>query len=269
MSNAELLDLRSAYDDVMRRNSYIAGCTRELTTEIARYTTQTGSLRYVLWHQFSPERIDEIVARESHDVRDKAKVLMWKVYAHDTPCEPLRAHLIANGFSENDPCTLMVAPVATILKNAQQHSSSLVIRELKTPESLDAYQNIWDHVWPDEPNARYVEDYRDILRRGDPNVIFFAAFANDDEPVSSGYMFHQIGARFALLCGGTTKAPWRGQRVYTSLVAERAKHAINRGAEYLSVEASSESLPILERLGFVKLSTLMFYEKSFAASNAE
>jgi hypothetical protein len=263
VSNTQLLALRNLYDDVMRRNSHVAGCTREFANETARYTTQTGSLRYILWHEFSAEKIEAIVARESRDVQGKAKVLMWKVYAHDAPCEPLRAHLIANGFEENDPCTLMVAPASTILENAQRHAAELTIRELRTPESLDAYQHIWDHVWPDQPNARYVDDYREILRGGDPNIVFFAAFAKDSEPVSSGYMFHKIGARFALLCGGTTKAPWRGKRVYTSLVAERAKHAVDRGAEYLSVEASPESLPILMKLGFTALSTLAFYERGF------
>jgi hypothetical protein len=253
-------ELRSLYDQAMRRESHVAGCTREFANETARYTTLTGSLRYILWHEFDAERIAEIVAREMRDARDKAKVLIWKVYEHDTPCAPLRKQLIAHGFEENDPSSLMVAPAELILKNAQQHPTTLTIRELQTPESMDAYLNIWNHVWPDEPNARYVGDYRAILQRGDPNVVFFAAFAPDDEPISSGYMFHHVGARFALLCGGTTKAAWRGQRVYTSLVAQRAKCAMDRGAEFLSVEASSESLPILQKLGFVAISTLMFYE---------
>jgi hypothetical protein len=269
VSSADLLALRDIYDDVMRRDSHIAGCVREFATETSRYTTLTGSLRYVLWHQFPQQRIAEIVARETKDVVGKAKVLIWKVYAHDAPCEPLRAHLIAHGFEENDPSKLMVAPVTTILENAQRHSSTLTIRELKTPQSLGAYQTIWDHVWPDQPNARYVDDYRDILQRGDPNVVFFAAFTSNNEPVSSGYMFHQIGARFALLCGGTTKAEWRGQRAYTSLVAERAQHAMNRGADHLSVEASAESLPILEKLGFVRISALAFYEKAFTDGDIE
>ena len=38
-------------------------------------------------------------------------------------------------------------------------------------------------------------------------------------------------------------------------------HALMRGASYLAVEASAESKPILERLGFMPLSTLAFYEK--------
>ncbi len=259
-------ELRALYDVVMRRDSHVAGYAREFATETARYTSLTGSLRYILWHQFSQARIAEIVARETADARDKAKVLIWKVYEHDTPSSALRAQLIADGFDENDPSTLMVAPVETILEQAQLHPTKLRIRELQTPESMDAYLDIWNHVWPDEPNSRYVDDYRSILHRGDPNVVFFAAFAPDEEPVSSGYMFHQVGAQFALLCGGTTKTPWRGQRVYTSLVAERANSAMNRGAKYLSVEASAESLTILQKLGFVAISELMFYEKALSES---
>jgi hypothetical protein len=44
---------------------------------------------------------------------------------------------------------------------------------------------------------------------------------------------------------------------------------MRRGAHYLSVEASAESLPILEKLGFVAISALTFYEKTFADGDIE
>ncbi|MGL4230121.1 MAG: GNAT family N-acetyltransferase [Casimicrobium sp.] len=262
MNRTELL---AQYDEKMRHRTHVAGYTREKIEPVARYTTQRGSLRYILWYRFAEADIADIVEREVSAVRGKADGLMWKVYAHDTPSTTLATHLISRGFMETDPSTLMVAPVATILNNAQVAQDRVVIRQLTTPESLDAYLDIWNEVWPDGENARYVDDYRLLAKQNDPHVLFFAAFA-DEHAVSTGYMFHEVGSPFALLCGGTTKTQWRGKRIYTSLVAERARHARERGVEFLSVEASPESLPILRSLGFEPLSTLAFYELNITPS---
>jgi predicted GNAT superfamily acetyltransferase len=75
-------------------------------------------------------------------------------------------------------------------------------------------------------------------------------------------MFHHPGDPIVLLCGGATTAARRGRGVYKAMLAARAQAAQVRGAEYLAVEVSPESQPILARLGFVALSTLVFYERS-------
>ena len=267
MKSAELLAL---YDDTMRRNVQIAGCAREITPLVTRCTTTTGSQRYIMWHDFSESGVTASVDAELAAVRGHAKVLMWKLYGHDSTHNELREKLISRGCEENDHYTLMATPVHALIdalaatqKNALP---DLSVRELVTAKDLDAYQNIWDDVWPDAPNARYVNDYRALIERQEPGVAFFAGFAGSsefgsDNPVTSGYMFHAPGAPFALLCGGTTKAAWRRQHAYTRMLAVRAQAALERGASYLAVEASPESKPILERLGFVPQSTLAFYEK--------
>ncbi len=258
--------LLALYDETMRRDANVAGCMREQTANVSRYTTSTGSQRYIMWHDCLPEDASRLVDIELESLAGNAKVLMWKLYAHDVSHSALRDALLARGFSENDHCTLMATPVDTLAARLSATANepawpSLVVRELTTPDSLDAYQEIWDDVWPDAPNARYVNDYRDRLVRRDPGIVFFAGFANGNEPVTSGYMFHHPGARYALLCGGTTKPKWRRQHAYTAMLKARTRSALARGAHFLAVEASAASRPILEGVGFVPLSTLAFYEK--------
>ena len=53
---------------------------------------------------------------------------------------------------------------------------------------------------------------------------------------------------------GTLPA-WRGRGIYRAIVAYRANLAAARGLRYLQVDASDESRPILERLGFVAVTT--------------
>jgi GNAT superfamily N-acetyltransferase len=67
------------------------------------------------------------------------------------------------------------------------------------------------------------------------------------------------GTSFAGLWGGGTDARWRGRGIYRALVAHRARAALDRGYRYLQVDASDQSRPILERLGFETLSTTTPY----------
>ncbi|MYS42540.1 GNAT family N-acetyltransferase, partial [Streptomyces sp. SID5998] len=67
------------------------------------------------------------------------------------------------------------------------------------------------------------------------------------------------GTGFAGLWGGGTVAGWRGRGVYRALVAHRARIAADRGYRHLHVDASAQSRPILERLGFAALTTTTPY----------
>lgn len=86
--------------------------------------------------------------------------------------------------------------------------------------------------------------------RGAPQASTMVVAMAGDEPVSSGRIDFHPGADFAGLFGGGTLPQWRGRGIYRALVAHRAQLAAARGYRYLYVDASSQSSPILRRLGF-------------------
>ena len=260
MTPSELL---AVYDETLRRNASVAGCVREQTAQSSRYSTASGSLRYVMWHQFSAADTDRCIVEEVSAATGRVTALMWKVYGHDAPTN-LGERLLAHGFSDHDPCALMASRVENVISALGATPNAVTVRQLLDGNDLDAYQEIWDSVWPTAPNARYVDDYRTLATDRDPGVAFFAGYSASQEPITSGYLFHFPGSPFALLCGGATKAAWRNQHAYSAMLMARAKCALERGADYLAVEASAASQPILERLSFQRLSTLLFYEKHLA-----
>jgi GNAT superfamily N-acetyltransferase len=71
--------------------------------------------------------------------------------------------------------------------------------------------------------------------------------------VSAGRVEFPEDSDFASLWGGGTVPDWRGRGIFRSLVAYRARLAQERGYRYMQVDASDESRPILQRLGFAKL----------------
>jgi GNAT superfamily N-acetyltransferase len=70
--------------------------------------------------------------------------------------------------------------------------------------------------------------------------------------------FHE-GTDFASLWGGSTLDAWRRKGIYRALVARRAVEARDRGYRYLQVDASDDSLPILQRLGLEKVAVTTPY----------
>ncbi len=94
-----------------------------------------------------------------------------------------------------------------------------------------------------------------LPRLGDPTLRLFVAYA-DGMPVATGRLEMPPDRSFAGLWGGTTVPAFRGRGIYRMLVAERAREAQRRGYRYLRVDARDSSRPILERLGFVPLTTV-------------
>jgi GNAT superfamily N-acetyltransferase len=79
------------------------------------------------------------------------------------------------------------------------------------------------------------------------------------EPAAYAWVRFVRGSRFASFWGGATLPAWRGRGIYTQLVARRAAEARGRGARFIYVEASEDSRPILQRLGFRALGRVTGY----------
>ena len=77
----------------------------------------------------------------------------------------------------------------------------------------------------------------------------------EDVPVASARMYFPANSQFASMWGGGTLASYRGRGVYTALVAARVQEAIQRGRRFLTIDASPMSRPIVEKLGFIPIST--------------
>ena len=108
---------------------------------------------------------------------------------------------------------------------------------------------VWDEDWD-----WLADDLIDRRAAEGDQLRVFGAFAGD-ELVSAAWLNFNPGTEFAGLWGGSTLAAWRGRGIYRALVAVRARLAAGLGYRYLQVDASPDSNPILQRLGFVPIAT--------------
>ena len=78
--------------------------------------------------------------------------------------------------------------------------------------------------------------------------------------VERGRLDPVAGTDFAGIRGGATLEAWRGQGIYRALTAARARSALAAGKSLIHSDSTEYSRPILERSGFLKVSTTTPYE---------
>jgi hypothetical protein len=100
----------------------------------------------------------------------------------------------------------------------------------------------------------------DRLARGDGMELWVAEAGG--AIVSSGRLEPVPGTEFAGIWGGATPPEWRRRGIYRALTAERARSALRLGKKLMNSDSTEFSRPILERAGFVKVSTTTPYTRT-------
>jgi hypothetical protein len=156
----------------------------------------------------------------------------WKLYGHDP--DGLAERLLAAGLVPEDEETVLVAEAASIPPP-----------EIEVVPATNAYVDL----------AAQVFGKRFSLPRNAVGVVALV----DGVPASGGRVDLEPGKDFAGLFGGVTLPAFRGRGLYRATVAERARIAREHGHRWVYVDALPTSRPILERLGFERLTTTTPY----------
>ena len=165
-------------------------------------------------------------------VRGQPDYAEWRFYAHDGP--GLAERLLAAGLVPEDEETVLVAEAAAIPPP-----------EIDVVVARDAFAELAGRVFE--------------RRHELPKDAVAVVVEVEGEAVSGGRVDLEPGLDFAGLYGGVTLPEHRGRGYYRATVAKRAEIARERGYRYLYVDALPTSRPILERLGFVRLTTTTPY----------
>jgi predicted GNAT superfamily acetyltransferase len=78
--------------------------------------------------------------------------------------------------------------------------------------------------------------------------------------VGAGRLDPVADTEFAGIWGGATVEAWRHRGIYRALTAVRARSALAAGKTLIHSDSTAYSRPILERSGFVKVSTTTPYK---------
>ncbi|MFB7914284.1 GNAT family N-acetyltransferase [Streptomyces sp. NPDC056061] len=234
------------------------GVRIERTADVVRQVGAVDDWNGIVWSApgLDPARVDAVIASQV----DRYTALghtefEWKLYAHDRP-DCLARRLRAAGFEAQEPETVMVARVAD-LSAAAEPPEGVRLCPVRDADGVELMARAHERAFGSD--ASWLRHRVSALLAGDPDGFVGVLAMAGDEPVSSARMELYPGTRFAGLWGGGTAPQWRGRGIYRALVAHRARIAAERGFGFLQVDASGQSRPILERLGFLALSTTTPY----------
>jgi GNAT superfamily N-acetyltransferase len=181
----------------------------------------------VLWRPDDGE-VEPLIAR----MRDVPGHVEWKYYSHDGP--ELRERLLAAGLEPEDEETVVVAEAASIAP-----PSAEVELRVATDEFIELAERVFGR------------SHGSSL----PEVSVAVVAVVDGNPVSGGRVDFEEDVEFAGLYGGITLPEYRRRGLYRATVARRAELARERGYRWLYSDALPTSRPILEKLGFVPITT--------------
>jgi ribosomal protein S18 acetylase RimI-like enzyme len=199
--------------------------------------------------------LDRLIARQRDYFAARGQAVEWKTYGYDEPAD-LPDRLRAAGFVPEDPETVVVALTTAIAAEPVVHDG-VVLRQVTADADMRRIGAMESEVWHTDRDWSATHLIREVAAAPDEYIVLTAEAAG--QVVAAGWIEFQPGSQFAGLWGGATLRQWRGRGIYRALVCRRAQLAAARGVRYLQVDASSDSAPILRRLGFRALATTTPY----------
>lgn len=189
-----------------------------------------------------------------HRLRDyfdkRGEAVEWKTYGHDCPDLPERLKLA--GFKPQETETVVIGNAAELATDTEP-PHGVTIRATTARKDFDRIAHMESEVWGQDWS--WLAD--DLVSRckTSPNDVVILIAEAEGLVVSAAWLVGMPRTEFSGLWGGSTLETWRGKGIYRTLVARRAQIALSRGMKYLVVDASDASSPILQRLGFQKVTT--------------
>jgi ribosomal protein S18 acetylase RimI-like enzyme len=215
---------------------------------------QRGFVGYRSVAGLTGAELDALIARQRDYFAALGQDVEWKYHSHDEPAD-LPERLAAAGFVPEDRETVVIGLAAPLAS-----SDAAFLRHVTSDEDLQRIVAMEESVWDEDRSHLAPALAAEIA--ADPEAITIVVAEVDGEVVSAGWVRYVPGTAFATLWGGATRPAYRQRGIYSALVRHRAALAVARGFTHLQVDASDNSRPILERLGFVPVTTTIPYVHS-------
>lgn len=249
-------ELLAAYDARLRTGGagpLPAGAAVERDGPLHRFTGFDGG-GFVLYRDLAgleDRELDALIERQVEVFAARGEGFEWKLHGHDLPRD-LAARLEAAGLAPEQTETVLIAPVEAVTGDVRL-PEGVALRGVHARRDLDRIAQLECEIWGDDRQWLGASLAAELA--ADPAALEIVVAEHGDSLLSAGWVRFVAGSGFATLWGGGTLAGWRGRGIYRALVAERAQRAWQRGLRYVQVDASDESRPILERLGFIAVTT--------------
>ncbi|MFM6851216.1 MAG: GNAT family N-acetyltransferase [Terrabacter sp.] len=204
-----------------------------------------------------PEQWDAVIARQRDFFAQRGLRVEWKTYDYDEPAD-LGERLVRAGFVRGDDEALVLGEAEPLAAQEIDLPEGVVVRAADSEADFQRMATMLETVWG-EPQAWVLDS---LLPRWEvePGAMDVVVVEESREgPVLCAARSEYDASRFTGLWGGSTLPDWRGRGLYRATLLHRARLGLDRGKDYVRVDASPDSEPILRRLGLHRVATTTPY----------
>ena len=253
-------DFLLAYDQQLRTDAETPSATAVTRIGSLRLVTFEGGGGFVTYprlHGDEAEQLPHLVAQVLEHYRHNPEIsrVEWKTRGHDG-IPGLYESLRENGFEPEESESIMIGR-AQLLDVDVPLPPGVTLRRVLDAKDVHAMAAMEDAAFGSATADATARALLRRLARNDGMELWVAEV--EASIVAAGRLEPVEGTAFAGIWGGATLEAWRGRGIYRALTAARARSALAAGKTLIHSDSTEYSRPILERSGFVKVSTTTPY----------
>lgn len=252
----------AAYDEQLRTDAETPSAVAATVFGPLRLVTFAGGRGFVTYQDLGGADADAIgrlvgAALAYYQADPEITRVEWKTRGHDY-APGLHQRLLDHGFVAEEPESVMIGEAQRLAGDAPL-PDDVTLRQVSAESDVRAMCAMSATAFGDSPpEGAAMADA--LLRRLslDDGMELWVAEANG-QVVAAGRLEPVPGSDFAGIWGGSTLKEWRSRGIYRALTAARARSALRQGKTLINSDSTDYSRPILERYGFLKVSTTTPY----------
>jgi len=262
-----------AYDEANTRARFLASYDAQLRTDAetpdAITVTRLGPLRLVTFSgargfityrdlgEANADAVQRLVPEALSYFQSIPGIdrVEWKTRAHDH-APGLHDALVANGFIPDEPESIMIGEAVALAIDVLL-PLGVIVRRVTGESDVRAMSAMQAEVFGDPVSVDEADALVQRLSLADGLELWVGEA--EGQIVTAGRLEPVASSDFAGIWGGATRAEWRGKGIYRAVTAARARSAIAKGKSLIHSDSTAYSRPILERAGFIAVSTTTPY----------
>ena len=247
----ERLDMNAVLQrlDVERRSLARQGESLEVLPHVTRVSRTDRVGHGIAFSSLTEASADAVIAEQVAHYRCIEAEMEWKVFGHDRPGD-LTTRLANHGFAIGPREAVMVLDL-----HARPHwvnsAPAHPVRRVASASHIALFRAAAEDIFAKDYQLTEGDITRALASGSTEHLAYIGI--EDGRAISIGRLYTHRDSAFGGLYGGGTRSTHRGQGWYRAVVAARAREAEGLGARYLMVDALPTSRPILERLGFERV----------------